>query len=174
LTGHRQPFAALGLAQNPLAFVGDRSDPCRDRGVTAKGENIMISNAEATETAPAPAAEAPKATKPARAGARRAPVAPKKAKSGKKATAAKKTPKGAKAAKGPKATAGARDGSKTAKVLEMLKRPGGVTGKELMKATGWQPHSVRGFLSGTIGKKMGLTVTSTTGEDGERTYAIKA
>jgi hypothetical protein len=52
--------------------------------------------------------------------------------------------------------------------------PGGVTGKELMKATDWQPHSVRGFLSGTIGKKMGLTVTSAKGEDGERTYSIKA
>ena len=96
-----------------------------------------------------------------------APVAPKKAKSAKKATPAKKAPKGAKKAKGP------REGSKTDKVLELLKRPGGVTSKELMKATGWQPHSVRGFLSGTIGKKMGLTVTSTKGEDGERSYSIK-
>jgi hypothetical protein len=42
-----------------------------------------------------------------------------------------------------------------------------------MKVTGWQPHSVRGFLSGTVGKKMGLTVTSTKGEDGERSYSIK-
>ena len=42
-----------------------------------------------------------------------------------------------------------------------------------MKATGWQPHSVRGFLSGTVGKKMGLTVKSTKGEDGERTYSVK-
>jgi hypothetical protein len=48
------------------------------------------------------------------------------------------------------------------------------TSKELQKATGWQPHSVRGFLSGTIGKKMGLTLTSTKGEDGERSYSIKA
>ena len=46
--------------------------------------------------------------------------------------------------------------------------------RNCMKATGWQPHSVRGFLSGTVGKKMGLTVTSTKGEDGERTYSVKS
>jgi tRNA U34 2-thiouridine synthase MnmA/TrmU len=46
--------------------------------------------------------------------------------------------------------------------------------KDAMKATGWQPHSVRGFLSGTVGKKMGLTITSTKGEDGERSYSVKA
>jgi hypothetical protein len=43
-----------------------------------------------------------------------------------------------------------------------------------MKASSWQAHSVRGFISGTLGKKMGLTVVSTKGEDGERTYSIKA
>jgi len=128
----------------------------------------MTSNTEATETALAPAATEPKATKPARAGARRAHVAPKKAKSGKKARPSKKAPKGQK-----KASA-LRDGSKTAKVLDLLKRPGGVTAKELMKATGWQPHSVRGFLSGTVSKKMGLTVASVKSEDGERTYSVKA
>jgi hypothetical protein len=69
---------------------------------------------------------------------------------------------------------GTRAGSKTNAILELLKRPDGVTAKELMKVTGWQPHSVRGFLSGTIGKKMGLTVTSTKGEDGERSYSIKS
>jgi hypothetical protein len=42
-----------------------------------------------------------------------------------------------------------------------------------MKATDWQPHSVRGFISGTLGKKMGLTVASVKGEDGERRYSIK-
>jgi hypothetical protein len=128
----------------------------------------MISTAEALENALAPAAEAQKATQKA-SGAKRAPTgAPKKAKSGKKATPAEKAPKGAR-----KAT-GAGDGSKAAKVLDLLKRPGGATTKELMKATGWQPHSVRGFLSGTVGKKLGLAVTSTKGEDGERTYSIKA
>jgi hypothetical protein len=53
-------------------------------------------------------------------------------------------------------------------------RAGGVTAKELLKVTGWQPHSLRGFLSGTVGKKMGLTVTSAKGEDGERNYSVKA
>jgi len=44
----------------------------------------------------------------------------------------------------------------------------------LRRTTGWQPHSVRGFLSGTIGKKMGLLVTSSKCEDGERSYSIKS
>ena len=119
--------------------------------------------------AQAPASiEKPKANKKARVAPKGAHVVPKKGKSAKKASPAKK------AAKGAKKASGARDGSKTAKVLELLKRTGGVTAKELMKATGWQPHSVRGFLSGTVSKKMGLTVTSTKAEDGERTYSVKA
>ncbi|HYW48245.1 MAG TPA: DUF3489 domain-containing protein [Bryobacteraceae bacterium] len=77
-------------------------------------------------------------------------------------------------AKPAKAPASAREGTKTAKVLDLLKRPGGATSKELQKATGWQPHSVRGFLSGTVGKKMGLAVTSTKGEDGERSYSVRS
>jgi hypothetical protein len=42
-----------------------------------------------------------------------------------------------------------------------------------MATTGWQPNSVRGFLSDTITKKMGLTVVSTNGENGERTYLLR-
>ncbi len=127
-----------------------------------------------TETAPATAAgDKPKPNKRASVAPHRAPVAPAKAKAGKKATPPKKAPKGRTKAKATKPK-GAREGSKTATILELLKRPGGVTAKELMKATGWLPHSVRGFLSGTVGKKMGLTVTSTKGEDGERTYSVEA
>jgi hypothetical protein len=128
----------------------------------------MISTAEALETALAPATEAPKATPKASRAKPARNVAPKQGKSGKKASPAKKAPKSANKA------SGTRDGSKAAKVLDLLKRPGGVTAKELIKATGWQPHSVRGFLSGTVGKKLGLAVTSTKGEDGERTYSVKA
>ena len=67
-----------------------------------------------------------------------------------------------------------RHGTKTAQILDLLKRPGGASLKELMKATGWQAHSIRGFLSGTVGKKMGLRVMSIKGEDGERRYSVKA
>jgi len=90
------------------------------------------------------------------------------------ADAAGEQPKANKKAKGAKKAKGPREGSKTDQILELLKRPGGVTAKELMRATGWRAHSVRGFLSGTVGKKMGLTVTSTKGVDGERSYSVKA
>jgi hypothetical protein len=49
----------------------------------------------------------------------------------------------------------------------------GATLKELMKATDWQAHSVRGFLSGTVGKKMGTAVESSPRADGERVYRSK-
>ena len=133
----------------------------------------MTSNTETTEAAPVPEVEETKANKKASAGARRAHVAAKKGKAVTKASPAKKTPKAKKGAK-PKESAGPREGSKTERILELLKRPEGVTAKELMKATGWQPHSVRGFLSGTVGKKMGLAVTSAKSEHGGRSYSIKA
>jgi hypothetical protein len=161
---HSPRFDSL---QNLLAYVSDKIDSC-DAVITAKGENIMISIAEAAEAATALAVEEPKATQKASGAKRARNVAPKKGKSGKKASPAKKAPKSEK-----KAT-GARDGSKAAKVLDLLKRPGGATSKERMKATGWQPHSVRGFLSGTVSKKMGLAVVSTKEEDGERSYSVKA
>ena len=90
---------------------------------------------------------------------RRPHAAPTKAKLARKAARAKKP-------------APARRGTKTAKILELLKRPGGVTLKDLMKATGWQAHSVRGFLSGAFGKKMGTPVESSKRADGERTYRV--
>ena len=102
-------------------------------------------------------------------------VAAEKGKSGKKATTAQKRAKTQKAAKQTKpAKAATREGSKAEKVLGLLKRPNGATLADLMKATGWQKHSVRGFLSGAIGKKMGLKLESVKDEGGERTYSIKA
>ena len=126
----------------------------------------------ANTEAAAPDAQ-PKPDKKPRGGAQRPHVAPSRAKSGNKALPAKKATKGATSAKSPKRKApGARQGSKTAKVLNLLKRSGGATLKELTKATGWQSHSVRGFLSG-VGKKMGLKVTSTKAEDKDRRYSVR-
>ena len=122
--------------------------------------------------AQAAAAEPPQTAKKPNRTPRRAPAAHVKAKVGKKAASVKKAPK--RANKPNQKPAAARDGSKTAKIMTLLKRPGGATAKELMKATGWQAHSVRGFLSGTVGKKMGMTVVSTKAEDGERRYSVES
>ena len=123
------------------------------------------------EPAQATATEKPEPPKKAKVAAPKPRVTPAKVKLGHKTTPAKK---GAKAAH--KATAATaqrvRPGSKTAKVLDLVKRSGGATLKQLMKATGWQAHSVRGFLSGTLGKKMGLKIASNKSNDGERVYYL--
>ena len=63
---------------------------------------------------------------------------------------------------------------KTGRVLELLQRPGGATLKQLIAATQWQAHSVRGFLSGALKKKMGLKIVSTKAGSGNRRYSIQA
>jgi hypothetical protein len=87
-------------------------------------------------------------------------------------TPGKKAPRPKKAHTGEPKAKTTRDGSKTATVVELMKREGGVTLKAIMEATNWQAHSVRGFISGTLTKKLGLAVISTKGENGERTYTI--
>ena len=62
--------------------------------------------------------------------------------------------------------------SKSDQVLMLLKRSGGATLDDLMSATNWQSHSVRGFLSGTVRKRMGMTLISELGEQGLRRYRI--
>ena len=65
-----------------------------------------------------------------------------------------------------------RASTKAAQILTLLKQPSGATLKSIMAATGWQAHSVRGFISGHLVKKLGLRVKSFR-RDGERVYAIK-
>ena len=65
-----------------------------------------------------------------------------------------------------------RASTKREQIITLLKRPEGATLKTIMAATGWQPHSVRGFVSGQLTKKMRLKVKSFT-RDGERVYRIR-
>ncbi len=69
------------------------------------------------------------------------------------------------------ATRNTRADTKSALILKLLGRTSGATVKELASATSWQDHSVRGFLSGNLKKKLGLIVTSEI-IDGIRHYKI--
>jgi len=65
-----------------------------------------------------------------------------------------------------------RSGSKQAKVIDLLRRSGGASINEMMKATGWQAHSVRGVISGSLKKKRGLAIISEKSKAGDRRYRI--
>src|ERR1017187_6267707 len=155
------------------------------RGSAAKRKRTTMKNAEATNT-----------TETAAVAEQCAPVEPQEASSKKDASQRKGAPKankGAKKAAKPAKVAGKkqakekvnskkaakvkeakvpREFSKKSIVLDLLRRPKGATMAEIAKATGWQNHSIRGFISGNLTKKMGLTVESTKNEAGERTYRV--
>jgi hypothetical protein len=162
----RSPFSNFGRIC--LLVCPTRAMDVVTAVITAKGEYEMTTST--TEHQPATdataATEKLETPKKAPTGARQPGVPPTKTKSADRATPAKKP------AKSRQKLAVARQGSKTAKVLDLLKRSGGATLKEILRATGWQAHSVRGFISGHLGKKMGLSVRSFR-RDGERVYSLK-
>ena len=108
----------------------------------------------------------------------RATSKPKRAKKAKTAKAAAKatakTKKSKPATRKSKSSANPAGETKKAIVLALLRRKDGATTAEIAKATDWQNHTIRGFISGTITKRMGLSVESAKNDSGERTYHITA
>lgn len=125
--------------------------------------SAQLSEAEAKPQEPAtsvkPAKKA-KGTTPAKKATKPA----KKARAAKKPAPAKTAPAKKSADKGERA-------NKKAEVIAMMKRAKGVTLAEIMELTGWQPHTVRGFVS-ILGSKGGETIESSKNAEGERTYRI--
>ena len=136
-----------------------------------------MKNAEATNTTETAAvAEQGAQVAPEKAASKKAASQKKgapKAKKSAKATAPKKEAKASKkaAAKSERKATAPRAESKGAKILEMIGRAKGATLAEIMKATDWQAHSVRGFIS-TAGKKHNVKIESSKNESGDRVYRI--
>jgi hypothetical protein len=65
-----------------------------------------------------------------------------------------------------------REGTKQATLIAMLRAEGGATISEIVAATGWQPHTVRGAFAGALKKRLGLTIKSEKPEGGARRYSI--
>jgi transglutaminase/protease-like cytokinesis protein 3 len=63
--------------------------------------------------------------------------------------------------------------SKQAMLIKLLGRPGGATIDEMAEVTGWQPHSIRGMMSGVLKKRLGFSIASSKEEHG-RSYRIAA
>ncbi len=66
-----------------------------------------------------------------------------------------------------------REGTKQATLIAMLRAPDGATIEEIMAATGWQSHTVRGAMAGALKKKLGLEVTSEKVENRGRVYSLR-
>ena len=128
---------------------------------TSKTTKTSKKAAASTKAVPAPKKRTPKA--PAEQPVAATTAAP---------TATTDAPKAKKAAKADGKAP--REFSKKAIVLDLLRREDGATMAEIAKATDWQKHSIRGFISGNLTKKMGLTVESTKTDAGERRYRIAA
>ena len=138
----------------------EATTPEKNPVVADQGASVAPEKAAAKKTASSKKA-APKGQKPSKGGKT-------------KPTTKKPAPAAKKAAKTPatKEAGAMRPESKGAKVLALISRAKGATLAEIMKATDWQAHSVRGFISGALGKKLGIKVTSAKNDAGERSYSL--
>jgi Protein of unknown function (DUF3489) len=170
-----QPARTAEPARVPgKSFLRKTASPRLDAEVVATqkvaGKKPLADRKKGSQASP-PAAPAP-GTQPAVG--KKARVVRRKANVAKDPRHPAKTSSSAQSRRKPKAVAVAGQTSKKDTVLALLRRPRGATLKEIMQATGWQSHSVRGFLSGALRKKMGLKVKSGKRGNGERVYSVRS
>src|ERR1035437_292274 len=148
--------------------TAETTDTTETAAVADQGAHVAPEKAPSKKAASKKggAPKAKKAAKEAKPTSKKASKAAAKPAAKKEAKPASKKAAKVKEAKVP------REFSKKAIVLDLLRRPKGATLAEIAKATDWQNHSIRGFISGNLTKKMGLTVESTKNDAGERTYRI--
>ena len=146
-------------AGNDAAAWRESKDSQRLTLVLTDAGRAAIGVAADEQRQPPPASITPRGSKRA-AGRRR------------KAHESKGVPKPESKAERTASPAALRPGSKQALLVDLLRRKGGATIAEMMKATGWQPHSVRGALSSALKKKLGLAVKSEKVERRGRVYRI--
>ena len=152
-------LAAIGVeparrGEPEAAPAGETVDYRFNEGTNSAGEPAAGLGRRTPAEAPKKRGRPKKATEPAEAPKKRG--RPKKAAAEPAAPAPRKT----------------RDDTKQAQLIAMLRRKEGATIAQIVAATGWQPHTVRGAFAGALKKKLGLTVTSEKVEGGERVYRI--
>ena len=160
-------------ARNYLACCGEPSDECDCAKHLVAKEKQAISDIT-TDVEKTPAGDAPPSeseTKPKKSAKRAKPAVDAKAAKGTKPTKKAKATKKPTAAK--KGGDTAERSNKKAKVIAMMKRAKGATLAEIIQATGWQKHTVRGYVS-ILGSKGGEKIESSKNAAGERTYKIRS
>jgi hypothetical protein len=184
-------LAAIGVEPAAESVATPEAEPARaggtvdyrfNEGINSAGEPAGGGDAEPTaapaaEPTDALAADAP-TVEPRRRGRPKkqqaTPAAASEAPTNATKTRGRLKGSDATAAATPAAPRKTRDDTKQAQLIAMLRRKDGATIAQIVAATGWQPHTVRGAFAGALKKKLGLTVTSEKVEGVGRVYRLAA
>jgi hypothetical protein len=163
-----------GLLEEVDAKVRGGETVWRETG-DGHGVTLAITDAglAAIGVEPEPAKKPKNAPKAASKTPAKAPQAATGAKKAKAATSAAPLPKAAPEAPAATTKRTPREGTKQATMIAMLQRKDGATIAEIVEATGWQQHTVRGAFAGALKKKLGLTIVSEKLDGRGRVYRIE-
>ena len=168
--GAADKVVAALLTPRPDPRAGDRQPRARPTRRSTRSGATSMTAAACCSSSPPPASE------PSASASGDAPTRPPERRGGRTGppcdelpTAGAEAPPAARP--GPR-TGKVREGTKQARLIAMLKRPEGATIAQVVEATGWQPHTVRGAFAGALKKRLGLEVTSEKVEERGRVYRI--